>query len=328
MAIIGKGTKDDPIILEKLAAEEVPPELRPENFFDLKKYPFEHKALIEGARSVVDIISKNGIEKYTINWLTDKFDQTGIVVNIFKMESHRFQGNGNFGLVMEKGAIFKPLFVEGSLEEVTHRLYVSKDARISGTYIFLDKGDIYIGEGTVVEPGAGIKGPAIIGKRNEIRQGAYLRGNVIIGDQKKLGDNAIRGELKNVLMLDEANFPHPSYLGDSICGYNTHMGNEVTAANLGIIQGVRDRDKRVNLKVKINDRWYDLGRSKMGVVLGDKTQLGCETMVDPGTFLGPMCISYGLAYIKSGYYPRGTMFKTRAKEFTHVEPRKFDPKGL
>ncbi len=327
MAIIGKGTKDDPIILEKLAAEEVLPELRPENFFDLDAHKFEHRGLIDQVKSVVDIISKNGIEKYAIRWLINKFDQPEIGVDIYK-EKPELPSRGKFGIIREEGAFFKPSFVVGSIEGVINRLYMAKDAVVAGAYIYLDKGDIYIGEGTVVEPGAGIKGPTIIGKRNEIRQGAYLRGNVIIGDQKKLGDNAISGELKNVLMLDEANFPHPSYLGDSICGYNAHVGNEVTAANLGIIQGVRDRDKRVNLKVEINGKWYDLGRSKMGVVLGDKTQLGCETMVDPGTFLGPMCISYGLAYVKSGYYPRGTMFKTRAKELTHVESGEFDPKGL
>ena len=325
MAIVGTGTKKDPIILDELLAEEVPEELRPENFFDLNKYSFEHRSLIEDARSVVDIIGK--IKKYAIDWLLNKISQSGISVD-YSREKGRVPHIGKFGIAIEEGAIFEPSFICGCLEGGADKLYIAKDSVVAGANIYLNTGDIYVGEGTVVEPGAGIKGPAIIGKRNEIRQGAYIRGNVIVGDQKKLGDNAIRGELKNVLMLDEANFPHPSYLGDSICGYNTHMGNEATAANLGIYQGIRDRDKRINLQVKINDKWYDLGRSKMGVVLGDKTQLGCETFVDPGTLLGPRSVSYGLAYIKSGYYPPGTIFKTRPKKFVEFTKGGFDPGRL
>lgn len=342
MAIVGKGTKEEPIILERLAAEEVPVELRPENFFDFKAHPFEHTPLIDNARSVVDIIRSGGIEKYTQTWLAKHTIPAEHSGDLEQMTEKDFSV-GNYKVIREEDIVFKPLFVWGSSKE-PHTIYIAQGARIGGAYIFLEKGDIYIGpgvivepgatirgplfigEGTVVEPGAGIKGPAIIGRRNEIRQGAYFRGNIIIGDQKKLGDNAIRGELKNVLMLDEANFPHPSYLGDSVCGYNAHMGNGATAANLGIIQGIRNRDERVNLKVKINDKWYDLGRPKMGAVLGDKTQLACETMVDPGTLLGPMCISYGLAYIKSGYYPSGTMFKTRPA--VDVQEREFNPQRV
>lgn len=328
MAIVGEGTKDDPIILGELTAGEVKhivPELRPENFFDLEEHPFEHIGLIDGARSVVDIIG--GMGEYADNWLAEKIIQSEISEDHLTHKAE-IPNIGNFGVAMEEGAIFKPSFVYGFQGRGANTIYIAKDAVVAGADIYLNQGDIYIGEGTVVEPGAGIKGPTIIGKRNEIRQGAYLRGNVIIGNQKRFGDNAIRGELKNDLMLDEANFPHSSYLGDSVCGYNTHMGNIATAANLGIIQGVRDRDKRVNLKVKIHDKWYDLGRPKMGAVLGDKTQLGCGTVVDPGTLFGPMCISYGAPYIESGYYPPCTMFKARPEKFVDVQRGKFDPRRL
>lgn len=327
MAIKGTGTKEDPIILEELTAEEVPAELRPSNFFDLDAHPFEHASLIKGARSVVDIISKDGIEKYASNWLAEKVSSGEDSDDLEKRTEQTtpyINSSGGFKILLEEDVEFNPLFVYGSLEGEGHTIYVARGAVVAGAVIYLDKGDIYIGEGTVVEPGAGIKGATIIGARNEIRQGAYFRGNVIIGNQKKQGDNAIRGEWKNVLALDEANFPHPSYLGDSICGYGTHFGNQATAANLGILQGRRDREKRVNLKVEINGKWYDLGRVKMGVVLGDGTQLACETLADPGTLLGPNCISYGLASIPAGYYPAGTMFKTRPEKFVDVEPGAFD----
>ncbi len=326
MAINGTGTKEDPIIVIELDAEEVPPELRPTNFFDLEAHPFEHRSLIDEARSVVDIIGKNGIEKYATEWLADKISSAE--ENGSAEEQTGAPGVGNFRVLVEKGAICEPLFVHGSLKDDGHTLYVAKDAKVIGAVIYLDGGDIYVGEETVIEPTAGVKGPTIFGKRNEIRQGAYLRGNLIIGSHQKQGDNAIRGELKNVLMLDEANFPHLSYLGDSVCGYATHFGNQATAANLGIIQGFRERDKRVNLKVEINGKWYDLGGSKMGVVLGDRAQLACESLTDPGTLLGPLCVSYGLAYVKSGYYPAGTMFKTRSERVVDTQEGVFDPARL
>ncbi len=326
MAIKGTGTKQDPILVTELDAEEVPPELKPENFFDLETYPFEHRALVDGARSVVDIIGKNGIEKYATEWLAEKVRSAEGSGNV--EERTGVPGIGKFKVLVEKGAVCEPLFVHGSLNGDGHTLYVAKDAKVVGAVIYLDSGDIYVGEETVVEPTAGVKGPTIFGKRNEIRQGAYLRGNIIIGSHQKQGDNAIRGELKNVLMMDEANFPHPSYLGDSVCGFATHFGNQATAANLGIIQGVRERDKRVNLKVEINGKWYDLGGSKMGVVLGDRAQLACESLTDPGTLLGPMCISYGLAYVKAGYYPSGTMFKTRSERVVDTQEGVFDVEKL
>jgi len=324
MTITGTGTKNDPIVLKKLSAEEVPAELRPANFFDLAAHPFEHRALIDTARSVVDILGGDGIEKYATGWLKEKAAAAPAGLRR-PAEADRVPHVGAFELIMEEGATFAPLYVVGAAGSEKRTIYLAKGARVLGAVLYVDGGDIFIGEETVLEPTAAVKGPAIIGRRNEIRQGAYFRGNVILGSQKKLGDNAFRGELKNVLMLDEANFPHPSYLGDSICGYNAHWGNEGTAANLGIIQGIRDRAKRVNLSVQIGGKWYDLGRPKMGVVMGDKTQLACETVTDPGTLLGPMCISYPLAYIRSGYYPGGTMFKTRADHYVETQAGRFDP---
>jgi len=145
---------------------------------------------------------------------------------------------------------------------------------------------------------------------NEIRQGTYLRGNVILGSNS--GGTAFRGELKNVVMMNDANFPHPSYLGDSICGFATHFGNQVTAANLGIFQGLRERAKRTNVVITIDGTRYDLGLVKMGVVMGDLTQIGCSSVVAPGTLIGPNCVAYGLCNIDRGLYDAQTLFKNKA----------------
>ena len=159
---------------------------------------------------------------------------------------------------------------------------------------------VAFGTGTSLEAGVGIKGPTIIGENCEVRQGAYLRGNCILGS-----GCTIRGELKNVVLMDVATFPHPSYLGDGLCGYMTHFGNQGTAANLGIYEGVRERDKRQNIKLRVGGKTYDLGSPKMGVCLGDFSQVGCNSVTDPGTFLAPYTIVYALTRVNKGFYEIG-----------------------
>lgn len=86
-------------------------------------------------------------------------------------------------MLVEEGANFEPGFIQGSMvEDKTYTIYVAKGTRVSGANIFLDEGNVYVGEGNKIEPGVGIKGPTIIGQNNDIRQGAYFRGDVIIGD--------------------------------------------------------------------------------------------------------------------------------------------------
>ena len=162
-------------------------------------------------------------------------------------------------------------------------------------------------------------------ENNEIRQGAYFRGNVILGSNS--GGTAFRGELKNVVMMNDANFPHPSYLGDSICGFSTHFGNQVTAANLGIFQGLRARPKRTNVVIAVDGVRYDLGLVKMGVVMGDYAQIGCSSVVAPGTLIGPKCVAYGLCNIDRGLYDAGTLFKNKAMDAKVIEMVSVDPQA-
>ena len=176
MAISGTGTKDNPVIVTELAADEVPAELRPSNFFDLDRYTFEHRALVDGARSVVDLIGKDGIEKYAREWLADRIGSADGVE-----ERTGLTGVGNYKVLVEPGGVCEPLFVHGSLDGEGHTLYVANGAKVVGAVIYLDGGDIYVGSGAVIEPTAGVKGPTIIGPNNDIRQGAYLRGNIVLG---------------------------------------------------------------------------------------------------------------------------------------------------
>ena len=306
------GDKNNPIRLADLNPADVPSELRVESYFDFKAHPFEHQALFAGKKSVIDVLGKD-IGNYAKKWLAEKIagtkGQSGVktIVN----DSKNGLKLGNFHVILEEGAVFEPAYVRGVADVTkTNTLYIARGASVEGANIFLDEGDIYIGAKTMIEPGTGIKGPTIIGEGNEIRFGAYFRGNVILG---KGGDGcAFRGELKNTVMMEGANFPHPSYLGDSICGYNTHFGNQVTAANLGIFQGLRERSKRTNVIVTIAGKYYDLGIIKMGVILGDNSQIGCSSVIAPGTLIGANCVAYALTCFDRGVYSASTLFKNKA----------------
>lgn len=320
------GDKNNPIKLSQLAADEVPAELKVESYFDFQVHPFEHQDLFKGRKSIIDVLG-NEIGVYAKSWMSSKISQARDKGNVKSINESRTGGHtmGRFEILLEEGAVFEPAFVWGILDNNTkpHTLCLSKNAIIGGANIFLNEGDIYIGPGSMIEPDASIKGPTLIGEKNEIRSGAYLRGNVILG--KAGAGTAFRGELKNVVMMDGANFPHISYLGDSICGYNTHFGNQVTAANLGIFQGLRERSKRTNVVVVIDKKYYDLGIVKMGVILGDNTQIGCSSVIDPGTLLGPNCVAYALTSIERGVYKAGTLFKNKAMARGIVEMGSIDP---
>jgi len=304
----------DVIKLKDLKKEDVPKDLRSETYFDFKANPFEHQRLLDETDSVYGAIL--GIGTYATKWLADTIAKNRVSAKVFKDETPKPAHTiGSFEIVFEDGAVFEPGRVVGSTKEgVCHTIYVAKGARVVGTDIYLEKGDIYIGEGTTVEAGVGIKGAAIIGKETEVRQGAYLRGDVIIGDGA-----VIRGEIKNSVLMNKANFPHPSYLGDSLCGYMTHFGNQATTANLGIFAGLVDSEKRKPLIVKCNGQAYDFGKPKMGICMGDYSQVGCNSVSDPGTFLKPYTITYSLTRISKGFYGPNEILKNKPLEHGIIE---------
>ena len=305
--------------LNDVASEEIPQQLKAEAYFDFEAHPFAHQALFEreGVRSVYHAIQAIG--GYAKEWLKQtigrkRADRAALTALTDAAGNKSAQTTGHFEVVLAEGAVFAPALIVGSSEAPGGSIYVESGASVVGSIIYLADGDVYIGSGTIVEPGVGIKGPTIIGGNCEIRQGAYLRGNCILGD-----GCIIRGELKNVVMMDEANFPHPSYVGDSLCGYHTHFGNQVTTANLGIYEGMRDPDKRRPLVLRIGQTGYDLGSPKMGIVMGDFSQIGCNSITDPGTFLGPYTIAYALTRLNKGFYGPHEVLKNKPMEHGIIE---------
>lgn len=185
------------------------------------------------------------------------------------------------------------------------QLVVRPGAVVLGGTFDVSDGSVYLGTNVQVEPNVFIKGPAIIGDGSTLRSGAYVRGDVITGHSVVL-----RGELKNALVLDRAELCHPSYCGDSIVGFKSHFGNQVTTANLSLFA----HSTAGNLLIDVDGKQYDTGRKKVGVVLGDWSQLGCSSVTDPCTLLRPNTVVYPLSRLCKGVYGPNQVIKNKPLE--------------
>lgn len=152
------------------------------------------------------------------------------------------------------------------------RLKPKIECEVIGSPFISDQ--VYIGAGTVVEPGAFIKGPAWIGSNCTVRHGAYIRENVIVGDGAVLGNSC---EFKNCLLFNKAEVPHFSYVGDSILGHKAHLGAGVICSNLRL-------DRR-EVRVRYNEKVYETGLQKFGAIVGDEAEVGCNSVLNPGSVL-------------------------------------------
>ena len=141
--------------------------------------------------------------------------------------------------------------------------------------------NVFLGDGTVVEPGAFIEGPAIIGANSKIRHNAYIRANVIIGDNCVIGNSC---ELKNALLFNDCQVPHFNYVGDSILGHHAHLGAGVVLSNFKSLPG--------NVTVQHEDEKIDTGLRKFGALIGDHAELGCNSVLNPGSIIGRRSVVY------------------------------------
>lgn len=185
--------------------------------------------------------------------------------------------------------------------------YLEANAGIYGEVmsgvVIEDESLIYIGEGTVVESGVYIKGPAIIGRGCEIRHGAYIRENIITGDNCVIGHAT---EVKNSIFLDGCNAPHFNYVGDSILGNDVNLGAGTKLSNLSVTSGVQtDKHLRPSIKIKLPDNnIIDTDLPKMGAILGDSVETGCNVVTNPGCLVGKGTLIYPNSSIRGYYHPQ------------------------
>ncbi|MFK7803468.1 MAG: glucose-1-phosphate thymidylyltransferase [Anaerolineae bacterium] len=178
---------------------------------------------------------------------------------------------------------------------------------------------IYIGEGARIEPGAYVEGPAWIGPGAVVRHGAFVRENIIMLPNAILGHAS---EAKNSLFLNNAHAPHFAYVGDSVLGNNTNLGAGTKLSNLTLLsEKDKSSGKRPTIKLHVEGHEYDTGLAKFGAILGDETQTGCNSVLNPGCVIGRRCLVYANMSLRKGYYPAESVMKLR--QTTKILNRKF-----
>ncbi len=161
--------------------------------------------------------------------------------------------------------------------------------------------DIWIAKSAHVFDSAYIHGPAIIGRDAEVRQCAFIRGNAIVGEGAVVGNST---ELKNVILFNKVQVPHYNYVGDSILGYKAHMGAGSITSNV-------KSDKKPVI-VKTPDGNLETGLKKFGAMLGDGVEVGCNSVLNPGTVIGRGSRIYPLSCVR-GFVPAGSIYKKQGE---------------
>ena len=161
--------------------------------------------------------------------------------------------------------------------------------------------DIWIAKSAVVASTASINGPCIIGRDAEIRHCAFIRGSAIVGEGAVVGNST---ELKNVILFNKVQVPHYNYVGDSILGYKSHMGAGSITSNV--------KSDKTLVVVKSEGECIETGLKKMGAILGDNVEVGCGSILNPGTVIGAGSNIYPLSSVR-GYVPSGSIYKKQGE---------------
>lgn len=159
--------------------------------------------------------------------------------------------------------------------------------------------DIWIAKSATVAPTAYIKGPAIIGKNAEIRHCAFIRGKAIVGEGAVVGNST---ELKNVILFNKVQVPHYNYVGDSILGYKSHMGAGSITSNV-------KSDKQLVI-IKSETEKIETGLKKFGAMIGDEVEVGCGSVLNPGTVIGKHTNIYPLSSVRK-VVPANSIYKNQ-----------------
>ena len=168
---------------------------------------------------------------------------------------------------------------------------------------------VFVGAGTVIEPGAMIKGPAWIGENCEIRNGCYIRENVILGNGVVAGNSS---EFKNCLIFDNAQIPHFNYVGDSILGFRAHLGAGVILSNVKL--------DNTEVAIAASTGPIPTGLRKFGAIVGDHAEIGCNSVLSPGSLIGKNTLLYPGSQWR-GVLPSHHIAKFR-QEFSVIERRR------
>lgn len=158
--------------------------------------------------------------------------------------------------------------------------------------------EVWVHKTARVAPTAYLGAPCIIGKNTEVRHCAFIRGSALVGDGCVVGNST---ELKNVILFDGVQVPHYNYVGDSILGYRSHMGAGSITSNV--------KSDKSPVKVKAGEKVIETGLKKFGAVLGDYVEVGCNSVLNPGTIIGKNTNIYPLSCVR-GVVASDSIYKT------------------
>ncbi|MDX9805386.1 MAG: UDP-N-acetylglucosamine pyrophosphorylase [bacterium] len=168
----------------------------------------------------------------------------------------------------------------------------------------LVKENVWVGEGTVIAESASITGPAIIGCNCEIRHNAFIRGNAVIGNNCVIGNST---EVKNSFLFNSVQAPHFNYVGDSVMGFKSHIGAGVILSNVKSVPGT--------VSIRTAEEIIETGLRKFSSVLGDHVEVGCNSVLNPGTIVGKGTVIYPLTSAR-GFIPENHIVKNDGRKFS------------
>ncbi len=158
--------------------------------------------------------------------------------------------------------------------------------------------NVWVAKSAKVAPTAFIGAPCIIGENTEVRHSAFIRGSALVGDSCVVGNST---EVKNSIIFDNVQIPHYNYVGDSVLGYKSHLGAGSITSNV--------KSDKTLVCVKTSDGKIETGLKKFGAMVGDNTEVGCNSVLCPGTVLGKNCTIYPLSRVR-GYVGENSIFKS------------------
>ena len=172
-----------------------------------------------------------------------------------------------------------PTLPKDEYDEISDRVWVAKSAKIA--------------------PTASITGPAVIGPNTEVRHCAFIRGKALVGENCVVGNST---ELKNVILFDNVQVPHYNYVGDSILGYRSHMGAGSITSNV--------KSDKTLVVLRAEGKFIETGLKKFGAMVGDFVEVGCNSVLNPGTVVGRNSNIYPLSMVR-GFVPPYSIYKNK-----------------
>ena len=161
--------------------------------------------------------------------------------------------------------------------------------------------DVWVAKSAKVAPTAFLGGPCIIGEHTEVRHCAFIRGSALVGNGCVVGNSV---ELKNVIIFDDVQVPHYNYVGDSILGYQSHMGAGSITSNV--------KADKTNVVIKLETDSIETGLKKVGAFLGDYAEIGCNSVLNPGTVIGRHSNVYPLSMVR-GVVQANSIYKKKGE---------------